>query len=144
MQVVKVLLGIACVLGATCATAQSIGLGDFAYGGAGCPKGSVLVTLSDDATRLTIDLAPQTTGIVSNVTCHIAVPLVVPTGYRGAVAVSQVPPDAELFFAGFWRPGPQVWSRCGEDIVLRAKMNLAPADTMPVEVFYALAWQRCS
>jgi hypothetical protein len=77
------------------AEAQSLTLGQPAYGGTGCPAGSASVTISPDSTALSILFdsyiaeAGNTTGRrVDRKSCNIAIPVNVPNGY--SVAVFQV------------------------------------------------------
>ncbi len=104
--------------------AQSgISLGNPSYGGTGCPAGSASVTLSPDATALSMLFdsytaeAGGTTGrVIDRKSCNIAVPVNVPGGfsvsvisvdYRGFNAVpagGRNTFNVEYFFAGATGP----------------------------------------
>lgn len=105
------------------AQAQQIRLGQPAYGGTGCPAGSASVTVSPDASSLSIlfdnYVAEAGSGrSMDRKSCNISVPVSVPNGY--SVAVIQVDYrgfnfvprggmsrfDAEYFWAG--ARGPRI------------------------------------
>lgn len=111
-------MGVLTVL-ATQSHAQSLKLGDAAYGGTGCPAGSASVTVSPDQSALSILFdsyateAGGTTGkAIDRKSCNISIPVAVPNGYsvavfqvdyRGFTAVprgAQARFDAEYFWAG--------------------------------------------
>lgn len=117
-------LAILSAFAATSAMAQSgISLGNPSYGGTGCPAGSASVTLSPDATALSMLFdsytaeAGGTTGrVIDRKSCNIAVPVNVPGGfsvsvisvdYRGFNAVpagGRNTFNVEYFFAGATGP----------------------------------------
>ncbi|MDG0815250.1 DUF4360 domain-containing protein [Bdellovibrio svalbardensis] len=107
------------VLATTQAQAESLRLGQAAYGGTGCPAGSASVTVSPDQSSLSILFdsyvteAGNTTGkTIDRKSCNISIPVTVPNGYsvavfqvdyRGFTAVprgAQARFDAEYFWAG--------------------------------------------
>lgn len=105
------------------AEAQQIRLGQPAYGGTGCPAGSASVTVSPDASALSIlfdsYIAEAGNGrSMDRKSCNISVPVSVPSGYSVAViqvdyrGYNYVPRggqarfDAEYFWAG--ARGPRV------------------------------------
>ncbi|AFY02474.1 DUF4360 domain-containing protein [Bdellovibrio bacteriovorus] len=121
----KLLIAIAGMISAMSlqANAQEIRLGQPAYGGTGCPAGSASVTVSPDASALSIlfdnYVAEAGSGrSMDRKSCNISVPVTVPSGY--SVAVIQVDYrgfnfvprggmsrfDAEYFWAG--ARGPRI------------------------------------
>jgi len=82
-------------LGVATASAQGITLGEPSYGGTGCPGGSVGVSLSPDATSLSLLFdtyiveAGGTTGrAFDRKACNVSIPVNVPQGY--SVSILQV------------------------------------------------------
>ena len=74
---------------------DSVELGEPAYGGTGCPSGTASVTLSPDASSLsllfdtyTVEAGGNTGKRVDRKGCNIAIPVHVPQGY--SVSVFQV------------------------------------------------------
>ncbi len=117
-MVLKVVAGLM-ILAGTQAHAESLRLGQAAYGGTGCPAGTASVTVSPDQSALSILFdsyvaeAGNTTGkTIDRKSCNISIPVTVPNGYsvavfqvdyRGFTAVprgAQVRFDAEYFWAG--------------------------------------------
>lgn len=105
------------VLAGTQAQAESLRLGQPAYGGTGCPAGSASVSVSPDQTALSILFDSFTTEAgsskpIDRKSCNISIPVTVPNGYsvavfqvdyRGFTAVprgAQARFDAEYFWAG--------------------------------------------
>ncbi|MFS4457983.1 DUF4360 domain-containing protein [Bdellovibrio sp. HCB2-146] len=107
------------------AEAQSLRLGQPAYGGTGCPSGSASVTLSPDNSAVSIlfdsyitEAGHATGRTVDRKSCNISVPVQVPNGYSVAVfqvdyrGYNLVPRggmarfDAEYFWAG--SQGPRI------------------------------------
>ena len=85
------------------ANAQSLEVGEIAYGGTGCPDGSILLIanpLDPSTATLALDAfkveAGGTTGkTVDRKACSLAIPLKVPAGY----SVALLPPKVEGFLA---------------------------------------------
>lgn len=189
---------VAMIAASGAAHAQSgVTLGNPAYGGTGCPAGSVSAALSPDATSLSLLFDQYVVEAGASVgrsfdrkSCNIAIPVHVPNGYSVSVlsidyrgynmlprrATSQF--SVEYFFAG--RRGPMftrtfngaldsdfllnntlvaeamVWSRCGEDVILRTNSSMrvqtsggqdaiATVDSQDVSaaLVYHLQWRRC-
>lgn len=118
MKRLALLLGM--LIASTGAFAQSpITLGQPGYGGTGCPAGTVSVTLSPDATSLSllfdgyqINAGGATNRAFDRKSCNIAIPVNVPGGYSVSIIAidyrgfNQLPQGArsqfsvEYFFAG--------------------------------------------
>tara|TARA_B100000749_G_scaffold280899_1_gene281147 strand:- start:246158 stop:246760 length:603 start_codon:yes stop_codon:yes gene_type:complete len=125
MNIKKVLLALMSVsMVSVAAKADSIQLGDPAYGGNGCPAGSASVTMSPDQSQLSIlfdEYLVEAGGDygrrIARKSCNIAIPVHVPQGYSVAIlgidyrGYTYVPRGAqaklsvEYFFAG--RRGPR-------------------------------------
>lgn len=93
--IVRGLLLAAIIWGSAQAEAQGLRLGDPAYGGSGCPAGTASVTLSPDASALSIlfdsfiaEAGSSTGRRVDRKSCNISIPVHVPQGY--SVSVIQV------------------------------------------------------
>jgi hypothetical protein len=119
-------LGVAVgLLISSAAMAQSLQLGQPAYGGTGCPAGSASATVAPDGSAVSILFdqyiveAGNTTGRrIDRKSCNIAVPVTVPQGYSIAVfqadyrGFNAVPAggynrfDVEYFWAG--SRGPRI------------------------------------
>lgn len=95
MKLLLMSVSLIAVLSAMQASAESLVLGEPAYGGNGCPAGTASVNLSPDQSALSILFdsyiaeAGNTTGRrVDRKSCNISVPVRVPQGY--SVALFQV------------------------------------------------------
>lgn len=125
MSLSKIVLALAGVLVSSAALAQSLQLGQPAYGGSGCPGGSASSVLSPDGTELSIlfdqyiaEAGGASRKRVDVKSCNLAVPVRVPQGwsvaifkvdYRGYTAVpvgGQSRFTVEYFWAG--SRGPKV------------------------------------
>ena len=119
MKKIALVFGMLMTCTAAHAAAPLITLGEPGYGGTGCPAGTVSVTLSPDATSLSllfdgyiVEAGGTTARTFDRKACNIAIPVLVPQGlsisiiaidYRGfnelpAGAQSQF--NVEYFFAG--------------------------------------------
>lgn len=133
------------------ASAQ-IRLGEPAYGGNGCPGGSASVTLSPDASALSIlfdqyivEAGGATNRSLDRKSCNLAIPVHVPQGYsisvfqvdyRGFVAIPRGGRgqfNVEYFFAGM--RGPRQVKNFGE-----SNRNYEMTDRL---VAQALVWSPC-
>ena len=120
MKQVMTLVSFALIaLGAASAEAQALRLGQPAYGGTGCPAGTASVTVSPDASAVSIlfdNYVSEAGGMsgkrLDRKSCNVSIPVQVPNGYsvsifqvdyRGFVMVprgGRAQFDAEYFWAG--------------------------------------------
>ena len=144
-------------LGVATASAQGITLGEPSYGGTGCPAGSVGVSLSPDATSLSLLFdtyvveAGGTTGrSFDRKACNVAIPVSVPQGYSVTINFTNSDPtqphslgidesqeswpatfDApEPAFAGAISPDPTVGTAPGGTATLTFTVDAAGDYTM--------------
>jgi hypothetical protein len=121
----KIFLSALALLIASQANAQTIRLGNPAYGGTGCPAGSASVTVSPDQSAISVlfdqfltEAGNTTRRRIDRKSCNLSVPVQVPGGYSVAVfavdyrGYNAVPRggynklEAEYFWAG--ARGPRI------------------------------------